>query len=196
MRGTGSTRSKLCARNLGCCAGVRRSLLVCFFLEASTRIIMTITTSLPLLYLMLYTVMPASGALGVPVMTIAIKRYSTPANRGFAYGLFYTVMNLAALANGFLLDFLRVWLCDGFNVTSLPPEHWLNDGNRLIVASGAVTSLAGLCISFCFRAGERSTQHEIAMVASLELDQVDIVSSPLARPSQEPVLSRCVLQAS
>jgi hypothetical protein len=48
-------------------AGVRLSLVVCFVLEALTRMIMATTTSLPLLYVMLYTLLPASGALGVPV---------------------------------------------------------------------------------------------------------------------------------
>jgi hypothetical protein len=126
------------------------------------------------------------------VMTIAIKRYSTPANRGFAYGLFYTVMNLAALANGILVDYLRIWLCDGFNITSLPDDHWLNNGNRLVVASGAVTSVIGLGVSLCFRRGELTgVQREVAMIASLELDQADIVSSPLAAEHEaEPRLSR------
>lgn len=38
-----------------------------------------------------------AGSLGVPVMTIGVKRYTHSGNRGFAFSLFYTLMNVAAL---------------------------------------------------------------------------------------------------
>lgn len=38
-----------------------------------------------------------AGSLGVPVMTIGIKRYTHEGNRGFAFALFYTLMNCSAL---------------------------------------------------------------------------------------------------
>jgi hypothetical protein len=38
-----------------------------------------------------------AGALGIPVMTIGVKRYTHERNRGFAFALFYTLMNAAAL---------------------------------------------------------------------------------------------------
>ena len=38
-----------------------------------------------------------AGALGVPVMTIGVKRYTHEGNRGFAFSLFYSLMNVAAL---------------------------------------------------------------------------------------------------
>lgn len=39
-----------------------------------------------------------AGAMGVPVMTIGVKRYTNTLNRGFAFSLFYTLMNVAALS--------------------------------------------------------------------------------------------------
>lgn len=39
-----------------------------------------------------------AGALGVPVMTIGVKRYTNDGNRGFAFSLFYSLMNVAALS--------------------------------------------------------------------------------------------------
>jgi hypothetical protein len=42
--------------------------------------------------------------MGLPMLTVAIKRYTHSANRGFAFGLFYSVMNIAAFASGILVD--------------------------------------------------------------------------------------------
>lgn len=110
---------------------------------------MATTTSLPLLYFLLYTLLPASSALGVPVMIIAVKRYTTVQARSFAFGLFYTVMNVAALINGVAVDALRVWLCHGLNIKRLPGGQWLADGNRLVVASGAITAAVAFIVSLC-----------------------------------------------
>jgi hypothetical protein len=40
----------------------------------------------------------------------AIKGYTGTANRGFAFGLFYSIMNVGALLSGFLVDGLT--LCE------------------------------------------------------------------------------------
>jgi hypothetical protein len=38
--------------------------------------------------------------MGIPMLTVGIKRYTTVLNRGFAFGLFYSVMNIAAFVSG------------------------------------------------------------------------------------------------
>lgn len=116
---------------------MRGSLLVSFATTTLCRMLLTTTTSLPVVYLLLYTAVPAAVSLGVPVMTIGVKRYTTVQNRSIAFGVFYALMNVAALVNGLLMDYLRITLCHGFNIASLGPDHWLNSGNRLIMASGA-----------------------------------------------------------
>lgn len=42
-------------------------------------------------YVSSYALMPLGSALGIPVMTIAVKRYSNKENRSHAFGMFYTV---------------------------------------------------------------------------------------------------------
>ncbi|KAH7619689.1 hypothetical protein NADE_006520 [Nannochloris sp. 'desiccata'] len=96
----------------------------------------------------LYAKLAAMGSLGVPVMTISVKRYTTELNRGFAFSLFYTLMNVAALSQGLLLDVFRLTFKDGFHIGSLDSNHVLNNGTRLFVASGCITSIAGLVITF------------------------------------------------
>jgi hypothetical protein len=39
-------------------------------------------------------------SMGIPMLTVGIKRYTNTDNRGFAFGLFYSVMNIAAFVSG------------------------------------------------------------------------------------------------
>ena len=127
----------------GCYAGVRMCLVICFSAELACRVLMATTTSVHVLYLILYTVLPASGSLGIPVMTIAVKRYTSPKARSMAFGLFYTVMNVAALVNGLALDALRKRVCHGVSFLGIS----LSDGNRVVVASGAVSAAIALVVT-------------------------------------------------
>ncbi len=56
--------------------------------------------------------------------------------RGFAFSLFYSFMNMAALLCASMLDLFRVRLRHGFDITSLPAAHFLNDGTRLLLFTG------------------------------------------------------------
>ena len=97
---------------------------------------MAVTRSRTVLLLTLLGPETLSAALGVPVLTIGIKRFTSPGNRGFAFALFYALMNLAALAVGLVLDFFRVTLRHGFGIAGLPSGSVLNDGLRMFMLSG------------------------------------------------------------
>ena len=56
--------------------------------------------------------------------------------RGFAFSLFYSFMNMAALLCASVLDLFRVKLRHGFGIASLPANHFLNDGTRLLLFMG------------------------------------------------------------
>ena len=45
-------------------------------------------------------------------------------------------MNVAALLCASILDLFRIKLRHGFNIDSLPDNHVLNDGNRLLLLMG------------------------------------------------------------
>jgi hypothetical protein len=59
-------------------------------------------------------------------------------NRGFAFALFYAVMNIAALSVGIVLDFFRVTIKRGLDIASLPPTSLLNNGMRLFILTGEI----------------------------------------------------------
>jgi hypothetical protein len=46
--------------------------------------------------------------MGLPMLTVAIKRFTKHSNRGFAFGLFYSVMNVAAFFSGILVDAITI----------------------------------------------------------------------------------------
>eukprot|EP00892_Ulva_mutabilis_P009088 jgi/Ulvmu1/6551/UM003_0185.1 len=146
--------------------GIRTSLLLCFTGELLTRVIIATSSSKTVVYLVLYTLLPAASSLGIPVMTIAVKRYTPPTSaRSLAYGLFYTIMNFAALVMGFAIDGLRALACrnretpgDGGTFATL-----MRDSSRLVIASGAVASGVALLIALALRpqaeAGALSREH-------------------------------------
>ena len=121
------------------------------------RLLISTATSKTFLYILLYTLLPAAASLGVPVMTIAVKRYTPAASRSLAYGLFYTVMNVAALASGFVVDGLRAFVCTAPADASRggTAGMLMHDSNRLVVASGALTSAVAFGVAlFLSRAVE------------------------------------------
>jgi len=126
--------------------GVRLSLITGFTILSLSRFIMAVTTRLWMVKLALYVLLPIGSSLGIPVLSMGIKRYTTPQRRGFAFGIFYTVMNAAALASGLFVDCLELRLKSGFVLFG---THY--SSRRLIFLSGMVASLLGLVIAFFFR---------------------------------------------
>jgi sugar phosphate permease len=122
---------------------VRNSLLVCFSLNFLSRLVMSTTQSVPLLLIALLGPNAVAGALGVPVMTIGVKRFTTAENRGFAFSLFYSIMNLGALAQGMLMDVFRINLRHGFNIPSISEHSFLNNGSRLFLFTGECACFTG-----------------------------------------------------
>ena len=48
-----------------------------------------------------------------------IRRYTNEHSRGFAFGLFYVVMNVAALFSGPVVDVLTIWYKGDDDLTSM-----------------------------------------------------------------------------
>jgi dipeptide/tripeptide permease len=87
--------------------GVKASLVLGATLLTVGRTAVALTRSRLLLNIMLYTCLPLGSALGIPVMSTGIRRYTNASNRAFGFSLFYSVMNIAALLSGLLVDTLR-----------------------------------------------------------------------------------------
>jgi dipeptide/tripeptide permease len=82
--------------------GVARSVNLGFALSLVARIGIFMTTSKTMLYFHICGTLPMANCLGIPVLTTGIRRYTNDSNRGFAFGLFYVIMNVAALISGYV----------------------------------------------------------------------------------------------
>ncbi|OSX72846.1 hypothetical protein BU14_0400s0005 [Porphyra umbilicalis] len=93
--------------------GVRSSLLVGAGVATVARGVLGVTRDRTTALVLLYTLLPASDALGVPVLTIAVRRYTNGRSRTLGFALFYTVMNVGALVAGGGVDAARAAFAGG-----------------------------------------------------------------------------------
>ncbi|CAJ1962681.1 unnamed protein product [Cylindrotheca closterium] len=88
--------------------GVAHSLRIGFLISLIARIGIFWTTSKSILLFHLLVTMPLGDCLGIPVLATAIRRYTKSSSQGFAFGLFYVIMNVAALLSGPAVDILTI----------------------------------------------------------------------------------------
>ena len=87
--------------------GVRPSLIVGGCILTFGRALFATATTRSQLYVSLFVLQPIGMNLAIPGLSIAIRRVTDDETRTTAYGLFYVVMNVAALASGLGTDALR-----------------------------------------------------------------------------------------
>jgi hypothetical protein len=84
--------------------GVAYCLRVGFALSLASRIALFVATTRRALLICLLITLPLGNCLGIPVLTVGIRRYTRESNRGFAFGLYYVIMNVGALVAGPMVD--------------------------------------------------------------------------------------------
>lgn len=62
--------------------GVKRSLCIGFTISMASAMLVALTSSKTLLYVTLFVLYPFGTAMGIPMLTVAVKRYTTTKNRG------------------------------------------------------------------------------------------------------------------
>lgn len=122
--------------------GVRRSLILGSLLLLVARSMAMLTSSINVMAAVLLFFMPLGTALGIPVLTTAIRRYTTDDNRAVAFGLFYAAMNVAALLSGPAADLLRGGFGCGATVLGVHLSAY-----RLLVLTNVIATLAQLAIA-------------------------------------------------
>ncbi len=148
--------------------GVSASLKLGFMISFIARCLIFITASR--IYLLLaIAILSFGNCLGIPVLTVGIRRYTNENNRGFAFGLFYVIMNLAALLSGPTVDLCTIYFennRDGGNdqgqdqnqrVLDEGTPEWTFSGYRLIVLIGIVANIAACLISLSVKEIKVST---------------------------------------
>lgn len=131
--------------------GIRLSLLFGGIVGVFCRTFIVLSSSRVIALTLLLGVLPFGEALGIPIMTIAIKRYTNRSNRTFAFSLFYSVMNVAALLAGPVVDGFRSLFSGGYDVTlpTIGGEHVFHlSALRLVLLTGSIASFCLIVITY------------------------------------------------
>ena len=135
--------------------GVSKSLKLGYGLSLLARCGIFLTTSRTMLLVHIYGTLPLATCLGIPVLMTGIRRYTHEQNRGFAFGIFYVVMNIAALISGPVVDVLTIWYKggseDGDRTTAAADGGWFLSSYRAIILSGIVANAVACCVSLTVR---------------------------------------------
>lgn len=133
-------------------AGFRNTLIFAFATAAIARGTMAFATtrSVALFGLMFLTF---GTAMGVPVLTTAIRRYTTERARPFGFSLYYALMNVGAAAAGYILDVVRGHFRDPVTSKMVPKMvHFGPFGDRMMTAYGMIFFVGLLCAILAFAA--------------------------------------------
>jgi len=132
--------------------GFRSTLIVAFFLSLLARGTMSLaqTSTIAITGLMLLTIGQAGG---VPVMNTAIRRYTRPETRAFAFSLYYVTFNVAAAVAGVLIDVAKVIIPKAQTVNLPFLGEMVMSQFRLVYMVGVVCALLSLFISLSLRPG-------------------------------------------
>mmetsp|Transcript_12509 Transcript_12509/g.30181 ORF Transcript_12509/g.30181 Transcript_12509/m.30181 type:complete len:674 (-) Transcript_12509:3394-5415(-) len=172
--------------------GVSKSLRVGYSLSLMARIGIFMTTSRTVLLFHILITLPLGTCLGIPVLTTGIRRYTTTTNRGFAFGLFYVVMNIAALVSGPIVDILSIWYkgdssdgSQGHNRSLQQQEQqedlsgslgndivWTLSSYRAIILSGIVSNVIACLVTLSIR------EIKVHQTASSTSESVSAMQTP------------------
>lgn len=119
--------------------GVRRSLMLGFTISAAASTMIACARNMTFLLVVLFFVYPFGLSMGIPMLNVAIKRYTSTKTRGFAFGIYYSVMNLAALLSGPAVDGFNVGLGHG---TDIFGAHF--SGYRLLIFTCTFCNLCSI----------------------------------------------------
>lgn len=160
--------------------GVAKCLRIGFVLSLLSRITIFLCTSRGVLYIVLLGTLPFSNCLGIPVLTVGIRRYTNEVNRGFAFGLFYCVMNVGALVAGPLVDALTIYYNDKARgdddaEDANSSSSWVMTNNRAIILSGVVANLIAVLVAFTVREikVDANAQSKVESASSIPCDDND-----------------------
>ncbi|HYG25222.1 MAG TPA: MFS transporter [Verrucomicrobiae bacterium] len=144
-------------------AGIRRTFLLGFWVCLVSRIVMTFSTT-PGVTLPFGLFLQAVGlALMGPVMTAAMRRYSTTRQRTLAFSLYYALMNVGYAVAGYIFDATRNVLGEHGSWT-IPLLGEALSTYRVLILESALFTIPGLIIAWMFlREGVEATEEGVVI---------------------------------
>ena len=166
--------------------GVAKCLRIGFILSFVTRVMLFTCTSKHVLLFCTLVSLPLANCLGIPVLTIGLRRYTNNENRGFAFGLFYVVMNVGALIAGPLVDVLTRYYnnksdsedaASEYNddVTTTTTAVWKMTSNRGIILSGVIANFVAVFVAFSVREIKVDSNSNVPSATDDDMDNDSIM---------------------
>lgn len=100
--------------------GIKRICIVSVSLLLVSRVMMSFVTDPVTVYFVGFLPMALGFALVAPVISVGIKRYSTPETVAVGFGLFYILMNCGYAIGGSMVDVIKGTYRDGFSWAFAP----------------------------------------------------------------------------
>jgi MFS family permease len=129
--------------------GVRLSLCLGCSILLTGRLLLVVCTTHYYILLILYTILPIGTCLGIPVMQIGIRRFTTEKSRALAFSIFYMMMNVSAIFSASAIDFFRKYVID-HKVHIMSSFTFELTAYRALFLSGACTTLCSFILSVFF----------------------------------------------
>lgn len=112
---------------------------------------------------------------GIPMLSVATKRYTNSKNRGFAFGLFYSVMNIAALMSGVMVDAFVIGV----------PEQGMWTGYRFVCFTCTFCNVLSVVITYLFMRDIKVLEDDEVAIAAGEASRgVELAVDPSRAPSK------------
>lgn len=155
--------------------GVKVSLQMGFCLSFLARVGMFLTASKRVLLFLVLVLLPLGNCMGIPVLTTGIRRYTTEQSRGFAFGLFYVIMNVAALLSGPVVDALTMGYHSDAYVEGQP---WSLTPYRAVVLTGVVSNTIACLVAFTVQEVRVGCNTTMPVAASATQILRDVLTAP------------------
>jgi len=163
--------------------GVKWSLVGGMSILFFARLALTITTDVRTILSILFTALPLGASMGIPVMQIAIKRYTKTVNRTVSFSIFYVMMNLAAITAAPMIDIVHTYFPDGAVLTLFGHSYAIST-YRLLIFTGACMTFVSLFISLVvIRESIEDDDQERLRLANRDREPGNILNEVTASPA-------------
>ena len=155
--------------------GIRRTLIISIVFLLISRFFMAWMTNPVLIFIFGFVPLAIGFAIVGPLVSVAIKRFTTKEGAAMGFGLFYVVMNIAYAVGGWLFDWLRDTYAERDAVGTIINENFGTtlmgihfSTYQLFFVMGFLFTLGSLFIAIFIRDGVEMTDDGVVVHPSTE----------------------------
>ena len=132
--------------------GVKKTLVIGMFAMLIGRLVMPFSNHLLFVTLFAFIPVAIGNALLIPVLSVGIKRFTTPENTALGFGLFYTLMNVGFALGGYIFDKVREVFGE-YTMNSIPILNVEISTYQIIFLMSFILSIPSMILILSMRDG-------------------------------------------